>query len=87
MNDKFLVLIHAEVGDMPSERAEKHCERMADNLKAKKPNECLNFLVIPQRDYNTWVEVIPLNGQSEPTQAIESFVYDVPGCEDLERTQ
>ncbi len=76
-NGKYLVTIHLNVGQLPPHRAEAFSERVLFNLKEKKPNDCLNIIVLPQRGYETWVEVTPLNEQEEPSEAIENFVYEI----------
>lgn len=73
---KFLVVVHFAVGSLQLFKAEALCDRVLDKLRKGKPDDCLNFIVIPQRDYETWVEVFPLNGQDQPTDSIEAFVYD-----------
>lgn len=72
----FLVFFYLNVGNLAPNKAKMFCDRVGSELRSKKPHECLNFFIIPQRDYATWVEVIPLNG-GKPSEAIENFVYTI----------
>ena len=76
--DRFLLCVHQNVGSLPKDRAEKFCEKTLEKFKNKRKESTVDFkiLVLPQRDYCTWIEIFPLDGQ-EPGEEIESIIYDV----------
>ena len=60
---RFLICINLYVGNLSPEKANKFVENTIEKLKLEKPNH-LNFVILPQRDYPTSIEVYSLNGAS-----------------------
>jgi len=75
----FLAVVHLYVSNLPIIKVEAYTDRALDRLRKSKP-ENLKFMVFPQRDYETYVEIFDMRGaESDPnlTDDIDMWIEEV----------
>lgn len=59
---RVLLVVYLGVGCLSPQKVESFIDKTRDKLRSEKPDN-FHFLIIPHREYNTWIDVFSLDGE------------------------